>query len=66
MTKIVIAQRIASVKGANRIAVIDGGSIVACDSHENLMKTCEIYQDIYQSQLKSSPEEDSKGGEQHV
>jgi len=53
-TKIIIAQRIASVKGANRIAVIDNGHIVACDSHENLLKTCEIYQDIYQSQLKSS------------
>lgn len=53
-TKIIIAQRIASVKGANRIAVIDNGQIVACDSHENLLQTCEIYQDIYQSQLKSS------------
>lgn len=53
-TKIIIAQRIASIKGANRIAVIDNGRIVACDSHENLLKTCEIYQDIYQSQLKSS------------
>ncbi len=57
LTKIIIAQRIASVKGANRIAVLDGGSIIACDSHENLMKTCEIYQDIYQSQLKSNPVE---------
>ena len=57
MTKIIIAQRIASVKGANRIAVLDGGSIVACDSHENLMQTCEIYQDIYQSQLKTNPEQ---------
>ena len=63
LTKIIIAQRIASVKGANRIAVLDGGSIVACDSHENLMKTCEIYQDIYQSQLKNNPAE-AEGGVQ--
>ena len=63
LTKIIIAQRIASVKGANRIAVLDGGSIVACDSHENLMKTCEIYQDIYQSQLKNNPME-AEGGVQ--
>lgn len=62
LTKIIIAQRIASVKGASRIAVIDGGTIVACDTHENLMKTCEIYQDIYQSQLKTNPEEAAKGG----
>lgn len=56
VTKIMIAQRIASVKGANRIAVLDNGNIVACDSHENLMKSCEIYQDIYRSQLKAGTE----------
>lgn len=53
MTKIIIAQRISSVQGADRIAVIDGGTIAACDSHENLLKGCEIYQDIYRSQLKA-------------
>lgn len=51
-TKIIIAQRIASVKGADRIAVIDNGKIAACGSHEELIKTSEIYQDIYESQLK--------------
>lgn len=56
ITTIVIAQRIASVKNADRIAVIDNGQIVACDSHENLLKNCEIYQDIYKSQLKSGGE----------
>ncbi len=56
VTKIIIAQRIASVKGADRIAIIDNGKIVACDSHERLLESCEIYQDIYYSQLK-------KGGE---
>lgn len=61
VTKIIIAQRIASVKGADRIAVIDNGSIVACDCHEKLMETCEIYQDIYRSQLKDAPVE--MGGE---
>lgn len=53
VTKIIIAQRIASVKGADRIAVIDNGTIVACDTHENLLMSSEIYQDIYNSQLKS-------------
>ncbi len=52
VTKIIIAQRIASVRGADRIAVIDNGRIVACAPHEELMKSCEIYQDIYRSQLK--------------
>ncbi|SHJ11410.1 ABC transporter ATP-binding protein [Parasporobacterium paucivorans] len=57
-TKIIIAQRIASVKGADRIAVIDEGRIVACDTHENLLMDCEIYQDIYDSQMRT-------GGELH-
>ncbi len=61
VTKIVIAQRIASVKGADRIAVIDNGTIVACASHEELMQTCEIYQDIYKSQLKAEKELDMEG-----
>ncbi len=52
VTKIIIAQRIASVKGADRIAIIDNGKIVACDSHKKLLESCEIYQDIYNSQLK--------------
>lgn len=53
VTKIIIAQRIASVKGADRIAVIDNGQIVACDTHERLLRSSEIYQDIYNSQLKN-------------
>lgn len=52
VTKIIIAQRIASVKNADRIAVLENGQIVACGSHETLLKTSEIYQDIYASQLK--------------
>ena len=52
VTKIIIAQRIASVKNADRIAILDNGRIAACDTHENLLKYSEIYQDIYESQLK--------------
>lgn len=52
ITKIIIAQRIASVKNADRIAVLEHGQIAACDTHENLLKYNEIYQDIYESQLK--------------
>lgn len=58
VTKIIIAQRIASVKNADRIAVIDNGSIAACGTHEELMKTSEIYRDIYTSQLRQGGELD--------
>lgn len=53
-TLIIIAQRIQSVKSCDRIAVLDHGKLCACDTHENLLKTCEVYQDIYASQLKTS------------
>lgn len=51
-TKIIIAQRVASAKNADRIAVLDNGKLVACDTHDVLIKECAIYQDIYNSQLK--------------
>lgn len=51
-TVITIAQRIASVKSCDRIAVIDDGSLVAIGSHEELLETSEIYRDIYDSQMK--------------
>ncbi len=57
VTKIVIAQRIASVKNADRIAVIDNGKIAACGTHKELMETSDIYRDIYTSQLKSGGEQ---------
>nr|MDD6336403.1 ABC transporter ATP-binding protein [bacterium] len=51
-TRITIAQRVASVMGADRIAVIDGGKLCACAPHEQLMRECEVYQDIYRSQMR--------------
>ena len=51
-TVITIAQRIASVKDCDRIAVLDRGRIVGCAPHEELMKSCEVYRDIYRSQVK--------------
>jgi len=57
-TVIMIAQRIASIKGCDRIAVIENGTIVAFDTHDNLMKTSETYRDIYDSQMKNA-----EGGE---
>ncbi len=57
VTKIIIAQRIASVRNADRIAVLDGGTIAACGTHAELMAESPVYRDIYDSQLK---EEDEK------
>lgn len=51
-TRIIVAQRVATAKNADKIIVLDGGSIVAFDTHENLLNNCEVYQDIYNSQLK--------------
>ena len=51
-TIILIAQRVASARHAKKIAVIDKGELVAFDTHDNLMKSSPIYQDIYNSQLK--------------
>lgn len=50
-TKIIIAQRIASVRRADRIVVLSGGSIEAVGTHEALMDSCKTYRDIYDSQL---------------
>lgn len=51
-TKIIIAQRISSVENADRILVMDNGRIDAFDTHENLLKSNVIYQEIYESQVK--------------
>lgn len=51
-TKIIIAQRISSVQDADRILVLDDGKINGFDTHENLIKNNEIYQEIYNTQVK--------------
>ena len=55
-TKILIAQRIASVRRADRIVVLENGRIAACGSHEELLKSCGAYQDIYHSQIGEGDE----------
>ena len=49
-TKLIIAQRVASVREADLILVMDGGRIIAQGTHEELMKSCSIYQEVYHSQ----------------
>lgn len=56
-TKIIIAQRVASVQDADRIIVMDGGRISAIGTHDELMKTSEIYREVYTSQNKAGDED---------
>ena len=66
VTKIIIAQRIASVEDADKIIVLDDGRINGVGTHDELMANNEIYREIYESQIKGSAEDDAKtieGGE---
>lgn len=52
VTKIIIAQKILSIKDSDRILVLDNGKINGFDTHENLLQSNEIYQDVYYTQMK--------------
>lgn len=64
-TKIIIAQRIASVQDADEIIVLDDGRINAIGTHDELIASNEIYREVYESQMKGSedPEEKAEGGD---
>ncbi len=55
-TKIIIAQRVASVQDADRIIVMDEGKIAGIGTHEQLLRDNEIYREVYQSQIKGGEE----------
>ena len=55
-TKLIIAQRVASVQDADRIVVLDGGRIAAQGDHETLLQTSPIYREVYESQVKGGEE----------
>lgn len=59
-TKIIIAQRVASVEHADKILVLEGGKIVAAGRHEELMQTSDIYREVYETQTK---QKQAEGGE---
>lgn len=60
VTKLIIAQRIRSVQDADRIVVMQSGRVVGFDTHERLLQTCSIYQEIYQLQTQASGDFDAK------
>lgn len=55
-TKIIIAQRVSSVQNADKIVVLNDGKIDAVGTHEELLKNCNIYREVYQSQVKGDGE----------
>lgn len=63
-TKIIIAQRVASVEDADRIVVMDGGKISAIGTHKELMETSKIYQEVYNTQNKAGGAQDGENEKQ--
>ena len=65
-TKIIIAQRIASVQDADRIIVMEDGHIAAFDTHEALLEKCEIYREIYETQTSGSGDFDETNSDKDI
>ncbi|MDE5549284.1 MAG: ABC transporter ATP-binding protein/permease, partial [Clostridia bacterium] len=55
-TKIIISKRATSLKNADKIIVLDKGDVAGIGSHEELLNTCEVYKEIYESQQKTPQE----------
>lgn len=59
-TKIIVAQRVASIQDADEILVLDGGSIVAAGTHDELIKDCKIYQEVFNLQNRKGGNSDAE------
>jgi ATP-binding cassette subfamily B protein len=60
-TKIIIAQRIASIMTCDRIAILDEGKLSDVGTHSELMERSAIYRDVYESQMREEDEQYAKG-----
>ena len=65
-TKLIIAQRVASVQDADRIIVMEDGRIAAFDTHEKLLESCEIYREIYETQTSGSGDFDETDSDRDI
>ena len=63
MTTFIVSQRISCIMQADKIAVLDNGRLLGFDTHENLMKDCEIYKEIYSSQFPENNKASKREGE---
>ena len=62
MTTFLVSQRISGIRQADKILVMEDGALAGQGTHEELMKSCKTYQEIYYSQFpEERPEEDQKG-----
>ena len=61
LTCLLIAQRITSIIDADKIVVLDHGELVGVGTHQELLKDCQVYQEIYQSQVGKEVQVDVKG-----
>ena len=59
-TKIIIAQRVSSVQHADQIVVLDDGKVAAVGKHEELLKNCDIYREVYESQQKGEEDDEQQ------
>lgn len=59
-TKVIIAQRISSVQDSDNIIVLNEGTIVDFGNHDELVERCEIYRDVYESQMKGADKDEEK------
>lgn len=62
-TKLIIAQRVSSVQNADRIIVMDNGTVTAFDTHERLLETSDIYREVFESQTGGNADFDENGGD---
>lgn len=60
-TKLIIAQRVSSIKDADKIIIMDEGQVMGFGTHEELLKSSEIYREVYESQTAGSGDFDEKG-----